>query len=373
MKDGLVLIVDDMEINREILEEILEDEYKIICAEDGRKAIELIEEHKDRLSVILLDIIMPEVDGYHVLDYMKEHGYIGKIPVLVISGENSIKIEKKCFEMGASDFIRKPFDSTLVHRRVDNVAELYDYKKGLEEKIAHQTDTLKRQYKMLQKQAGELQKKNENIIDILGTVVECRDMESGEHIQRVKGYTEILANEMMKDYPEYGLTPKKIEIIVSASALHDIGKIAIPDNILLKPGKLTKEEYEYMKSHTTRGCLILKNIRGAWDDEYGKCSYEICRHHHERYDGKGYPDGLSGDEIPISAQLVSVADVYDALVNERVYKDAYSKEQAFQMIIQGECGVFSPKLLEAFRRARAEFEALTDAQKDAAAVSDKHK
>jgi putative two-component system response regulator len=365
-----VLIVDDMEINREILEEILEDEYTVICAEDGRKAIELIEENKNRLSVMLLDIIMPDIDGYQVLDYMKEHGYIGKLPVLIISGENSIKVEKKCLEMGASDFIRKPFDSTLVHKRVQNVAELYDYKKDLEEKIAHQTDTLRRQYKMLQKQAGELQKKNENIIDILGTVVECRDMESGEHIQRVKGYTEILANEMMKDYPEYGLTPKKIEVIVSASALHDIGKIAIPDSILLKPGKLTKEEYEYMKSHTTRGCLILKNIRGAWDDEYGKCSYEICRHHHERYDGKGYPDGLSGDEIPISAQLVSVADVYDALVNERVYKDAYSKEQAFQMIIQGECGVFSPKLLEAFRRAREEFEALTDVQR---AAEEEHK
>jgi putative two-component system response regulator len=291
---------------------------------------------------------------------MEKQGYIEKIPVLVISGENSVSIEKRCFELGISDFIRKPFDNTLVRKRVQNVAELYSYKKNLEEKIRQQTGTLRTQYSLLQKQAKELEKKNENIIDILGTVVECRDMESGEHIQRVKGYTQILANEMMQDYPEYGLNAKKIAVIVSASALHDIGKIAIPDHILLKPGRLTADEYEYMKSHTTRGCEILNHIKGAWDEEYGKCSYEICRHHHERYDGKGYPDGLSGDEIPISAQLVSIADVYDALVNERVYKDAVPKEQAFQMIVQGECGVFSPKLLEAFRKARKGFEELTD-------------
>lgn len=360
MQKGLVLIVDDVEINCEILEEILEDQYRTICAENGVKAIEMIEKYKSELSVILLDIVMPVLDGYGVLQYMGEHGYMENIPVLVISGENSVSIEQKCFNMGVSDFIRKPFDNTLVRKRVDNIGDLYAYKNRLEEKVQQQTGTLKRQYELLQKQAEELRRKNENIIDILGTVVECRDMESGEHIQRVKGYTQILANEMMKNYPEYGLTKRKIEIIVSASALHDIGKIAIPDNILLKPGKLTQDEYEYMKSHTTRGCEILENIEGAWDDEYGKSSYEICRHHHERYDGKGYPDGLKADEIPISAQLVSIADVYDALVNERVYKDAFPKDKAFHMIIQGECGVFSPKLLNAFRNVKKEFEALTD-------------
>jgi putative two-component system response regulator len=264
--------------------------------------------------------------------------------------------------MGASDFIRKPFDHALVHRRVNNVAQLYSYRNRLEEKVLQQTGTLKRQYDLLQKQAEELRKKNENIIDILGTVVECRDMESGEHIQRVKEYTRILAEEMMKTYPEYGLNKHKIDVIVSASALHDVGKIAIPDNILLKPGKLTKEEFEYMKSHTTRGCEILNNINGAWDQEYGECSYEICRHHHERYNGKGYPDGISGDNIPISAQLVSVADVYDALVNERVYKDAIPPDKAFQMILRGECGVFSPKLLETFRRVRKKFEELAESK-----------
>jgi putative two-component system response regulator len=359
-----------MEINREILQEILQEEYNVICAEDGRQAIDMIEKHKADLSVLLLDLVMPEVDGYGVLEYMKEKGYLERIPVLVISGENSIKIEKRCFDMGISDFIKKPFDHTIVLKRVENIEELYSYKKNLEQKIKQQTDTLRRQYDMLQMQASELKKKNKNIIDILGTVVECRDMESGEHIQRVKGYTEILANEMMKSYPEYELTPKKIEVIVSASALHDIGKISIPDNILLKPGKLTKDEYEYMKSHTLRGCEILNNIKGAWDKEYSKYSYEICRYHHERYDGRGYPDGLKGDDIPISAQLVSIADVYDALVNERVYKDAIPKEQAFRMITQGECGVFSPKLLEAFRNVRHEFEELVSKQAAEAAAAD---
>jgi putative two-component system response regulator len=357
MQKGFVLIVDDIEINREILEEILEDQYQIITAEDGKQAISLIEQYKSELSVILLDIVMPVMNGYEVLDYMEKHEYKDNIPVLVISGENSVKIEKKCLDLGASDFIRKPFDNTLVRKRVENIGNLYGYKNRLEEKVEQQTSTLKSQYRLLQKQAEELQNKNENIIDILGTVVENRDLESGEHIQRVKGYTEILAHEMMASYPEYGLSKRNIKIIVSASALHDIGKIAIPDNILLKPGKLTDEEFDYMKSHTTRGCEILDHIKGAWDDEYGKYSYEICRHHHERYNGKGYPDGLAGDDIPISAQLVSIADVYDALVNVRVYKDAYAPDKAFHMIIQGECGVFSPKLLEAFRKVRTKFEA----------------
>jgi putative two-component system response regulator len=363
MQKGLLLIVDDVEINREILGEILEDQYTIVFAEDGKKAIEEIEAHQSELSVLLLDVVMPNVDGYAVLAYMKRQGYMEKIPVLVITGEDSIAIERRCFDMGASDFIRKPFDNTLVRKRVKNVAELYSYKKGLEQRLQQQTNTLREQYHLLQRQAEELQEKNENIIDILGAVVECRDMESGEHIQRVKGYTQILANEMMKDYPEYALTQKKIAIIVSASALHDIGKIAIPDNILLKPGKLTDEEFDCMKSHTTRGCEILNHIQGAWDEEYGRYSYEICRHHHERYNGRGYPDGLSGDDIPISAQLVSIADVYDALVNERCYKEAFSKETAFEMIVEGQCGAFSPKLLAAFHNVKAEFERFTEQQK----------
>lgn len=351
-----ILVVDDVEINREILSEILEDEYSVLKADNGKLALEIIEKQYDEIAALLLDLLMPEVDGFEVLQIMQEKGWTDKIPVLIISGENSITVEKKCFDYGVSDFIHKPFDNILVKRRVQNIVSLFQYQDELEQKVEQQTETLRKQYKLLQLQADRLQKSNNNIIDVLGTVVESRDFESGEHIMRVKSYTKILARQVQKDYPEYDLTDEKIDIIVSASALHDIGKIAIPDHILLKPGKLTQEEFEYMKSHTTRGCEILNNIQEVWDEEYGRVSYEICRHHHERYNGKGYPDGLAGEEIPISAQIVSVADVYDALVHERVYKDAFPKEQAFEMITNGECGVFSPKLLKCLCNARNELE-----------------
>ena len=200
--------------------------------------------------------------------------------------------------------------------------------------------------------------RNTIIIDFLGSIAECRNLESGEHIQRVKKYTELLANELMKEEPMLGLTDEKISIIVAASALHDIGKITIPDSILLKPGKLTEKEFEYMKSHTISGCELLERLHNAWDEEFSKVSMEICRHHHERYDGTGYPDKLVGSEIPLSAQIVSIADVYDELVNERLYKDAISKEEAFHMIVSGQCGTFSPILLQCFRNVKHDLESV---------------
>ena len=353
-----VLVVDDMEINREILAEILGEEYQVETAEDGRKALEIIKERQEELAVVLLDLMMPVADGFAVLEEMQKMGWIDRIPVLIISGETSVKAERKCFDYHISDFIRKPFDNALVKKRVRNVVSLFQYQRNLEDKVQEQTRTLREQNKLLQLQADKLRKSNTNIIEILGTVVEYRDFESGEHINRVKGYTRILAERLAVEYPEYGLDQEKIEVIVSASALHDVGKIAIPDNILLKPGRLTDEEFACMKTHTTRGGEILQNIRNAWDEEYGEISYQICRHHHEKFDGRGYPDGLVGDDIPIAAQIVSIADVYDALVNERVYKDAFSKEEAFRMITEGECGKFNPKLLECFRIERKAFEEL---------------
>ena len=347
-----VLIVDDIEINRELLEEMLKDEYDVILAATGKEALSILDKKHEEIAVMLLDLVMPEMDGFQVIENVRVHAWGSQLPVIIISSESTEKAEKRCFDMGVADFIHRPFDSILVKKRVSNIISLFQYQEGLEQKIEKQTETLKKQYKLLQMQAEQLRQSKENVIDILGTVVEYRNLESGEHIKRVKGYTRILAERMMKDYPEYGLTQDKIEIIVSASALHDIGKIAIPDSILLKPGKLTNDEFEYMKSHTTRGCEILSNIENTWDQEYGKYTYEICRYHHERYDGKGYPDGLKGEEIPVSAQIVSIADVYDALVNERVYKSAFAKEKAFQMIVTGECGVFSPKLLDCFWNVR---------------------
>ena len=353
MKDK-ILIVDDSELNRDLLKEILGEDYEILEAGDGQAALDIMEAEDNNISAILLDLMMPVMDGFEFMAILTERKLMEKVPILVISGENSIQNEKKCFECGVSDFIARPFNAVLVKKRVQNVVNHYAYRNRLEEKVQEQTAVLRRAYQTLKVQAEKLEKRNQEIIDMLGTIVEYRNLESGEHIQRVKGYTKILAEQFSIQYPEYHLTKDVIETIVAASALHDLGKIAIPDSILLKPGRLTKEEFEYMKSHTLRGCEILDSMNGDWNPK--QASYEIIRHHHERYDGNGYPDGLKGDEIPISAQLVSLADVYDALVSERCYKDAYSKEEAFHMIVSGECGVFSPKLIETFRTVRGKFE-----------------
>lgn len=358
-----ILIVDDAELNRELLADILEDDYTIEMAEDGEEAIHKIKEYDKVLKAILLDLQMPKTDGFAVLEEMRKNGWMDRIPVLIISGEQAIEIENRCFELGVSDFIHKPFEPSLVKNRVKNNVDLFIYKNQLEAKVEKQTKTLREQNKMLQVQAEKLKENNEKIIEILGTVVEYRNLESGQHIKRVKGFTEILAHQLMKDYPEYGLDEHKIDMIVTASSLHDVGKISIPDKILLKPGRFTDDEFEYMKSHTTRGCDLLNQIEGIWNDEYRQTSYDICRYHHERYDGRGYPDRLKGDDIPISAQIVSVADVYDALVCERVYKDAYSKDKAFHMILNGECGNFSPKLMECLRKVKDQFEKLAEETK----------
>ena len=353
-----ILIVDDSQINRDILHEMLKDSYDILETVDGKEAMNIIEAQKNDISAILLDLIMPVMDGFQVLEELNESKLIDKIPVLIISGENSTQNEEKCFELGVADFIGKPFNARLVKKRVQNISEHYAYRNKLEEKVEEQTNVLRKAYQTLKSQSEQLKRRNQDIIQILGTVVEYRNLESGEHVKRVGEYTRILAEAFMTEYPEYGLTQEKINVIVYASALHDIGKITISDSILLKPGRLTKEEFEYMKSHTTRGCELLESMKNVLDPQYEKVSYEICRHHHERFDGKGYPDGLVGDAIPISAQLVSVADVYDALINERCYKDAYSEDEAFRMIVNGECGVFSPRLMEVFRKVRMDFEKL---------------
>ncbi len=358
-----ILIIDDAEFNRDLLRELMEDAYDVEEAEDGQKAVEILKEKWQQIDAVLLDLQMPVMDGYEVIEHMKQNNWTQKIPILIITGEHSSEIENKCFEMGVSDFVQKPFDADIVKNRVKNMVELFNYKNGLEDLVEKQTRALKIQNQKLQEKTIKLNESNDKIVEILGTVVEYRNLESGEHIKRVKNFTRVLAEKMMESYPEYGLTTELIQTIEAASALHDVGKIAIPDKILLKPGRLTDEEFEYMKSHTTRGHEMLSSLDGLWDDNYRKICCEICRHHHERYDGKGYPDRLKGEEIPVAAQIVSVADVYDALVSERVYKNAFSKDEAFYMIINGECGVFSPKIMECFRQVKDKFEALADAMK----------
>lgn len=356
-----VLIVDDSKFNRQVLKNILEEDYEILEAENGREALGIIEDQMKEIAAMLLDIVMPEVNGVTLLKMLKEKDYLNEFPVLVVTSEQDVELVAECFDYGISDFIRKPVNTDFVKQRVQKLVDLYLQKNEFKERLERQTFTLRNQYKLLQQQADQLKKSNERMIDVLGTVVEYRNMEERSHLTMVKGFTEILANHMMQDYPEYGLTEEKIKIIVSASVLHDVGKVMIPDAILLKPGKLTGEEFEYMKSHSIRGYDIIESIKELWEEDYVKCSMEITRSHHEKYDGGGYPDGLKGDEIPISAQLVSVADCYAALISESVYKDAIPLDEAFTMILQGECGVFSYKLLECFRKAKEELKEVAKA------------
>lgn len=348
-----ILVVDDSKLNRLMLVDILKKDYEIEEAESGLQALKILEKRAEDFSLVILDIIMPEVSGYDVLCEMDANNLLEILPVIVISGDSSSEVEKNSLVLKATDFIKKPFDDFIVKRRVKNVVDLYSYKNTLEEKIEEQTKKLNEQYDKIRVQ-------NERIIDVLGMVVEYRDLESGNHIQRIKTYTKILALELMNLYPEYKLTKSLINTIVQASVLHDVGKIAIPDNILLKPGRLTNEEFEIMKTHTIKGAEIIEKTGEALDSDFEKISYDIAKYHHERYDGRGYPLGLKGDEIPLPAQIVSIADVYDALVTERVYKRAYTHVEAFNMILNNECGVFSPKLLECFKIVANQFEKIAE-------------
>ncbi|MDL2235984.1 response regulator [Christensenellaceae bacterium OttesenSCG-928-L17] len=333
-----LLVVDDIDLNRIILKELFCEQFDVIEATNGKEALELIDQYAEEIAIVLLDIVMPVMNGFDVLQAMNQSGLIQTIPVIMITGENDDEKSLKGYGLGVSDLVNKPFNSEIIYRRVNNVVDLYAHKQNLEQK-------LKEQKEQLQKQEERLRQSNQFVIDALSTTVEFRSLESGEHISRIRILTGILLEKTVKYYP---LTQDEIKAISSASAMHDIGKIAIPDAILLKPGRLTPEEFEIMKTHTIRGCEILDSLNYTQDKEYFNYCYEICRHHHERWDGGGYPDGLRGDEISIWAQATSLADVYDALTSKRVYKGAYTHEEAVRMILNGECGVFNPKLLECF-------------------------
>ena len=351
-----VLIIDDSKFNRSVLHDALADDYEIIEAEDGEHGLIAMQENLNELAAVLLDIVMPGLGGVGTLKMMQTKHYIDDIPVLVVTGEQDMGIVEECFDYGISDFIRKPVNQTLVRKRVKKIAGLYAMNHDFKAQVEEKTATVKKQYQLLKLQSEQMKKSNEKIIDIMGTIVEYRNLEGSEHVARVKQFVRVLCENYMNDYPEEGLDAAKTNIIVSASALHDIGKILIPDSILLKPGKYTEKEFDYMKSHTIRGAEIIESIKGVWDKEYSVMCADICRHHHERYDGNGYPDRLKGDEVSLAAYIVGIADVYDAMICDRVYKKAYSLEEAYHMILQGECGVFPPKLMECFRNSREDFE-----------------
>lgn len=350
MSKQQVLIVDDEEVNRAILMEVFRDapeKYTLIEADNGLNAVRKIEENHN-IVLILLDVVMPVMDGFKVLEYMRDHGLLDEIPVILITGETIMDSEDRAYSFGVADVIHKPFYPHIVKRRSRNIIELYQNKRNMEIR-------LKEQEIAIREQEREIRETNEFMLDALSSVVESRSAETGDHTKRIKYYTRIMLTYLMEHFPKYGLNNVQVDAIARASVLHDIGKIGIPDAVLLKPGRLTAEEYDIMKTHTTIGCdLLEKFYRGQTTEFYQYC-YDICRYHHERWDGRGYPDHLVGDDIPISAQIVAVADVYDALVSPRVYKGSFTREKAFEMIVNGECGQFSPDILECFGLAKADF------------------
>jgi len=328
---NIILIADDSEMNRLILTDMLEDAYEIVEATNGVEAVSLLHKMGTEISLVLLDIVMPEMDGFEVLTYMNKYHWIEDIPVIMISAESASSYVERSYELGVTDYINRPFDAFVVRRRVVNTIMLYAKQRKLVGLVATQI--------------YEKQKSNSLMVNILSHIVEFRNGESGLHVLHISTLTGILLRQLAQKTEKYALSKSEISLICMASALHDIGKIAIPSEILNKPGRLTKEEFEIMKTHSEVGASMLKQLESYQDEALVKFAYEICRWHHERYDGRGYPDGLKGDEIPIAAQIVALADVYDALTSERVYKKAFSHEKALQMILNGECGSFNPLVL----------------------------
>lgn len=334
--DKTILIVDDDEISRSIPAEIFKDDYHIIEACDGNQAINIINEEMN-IAAVLLDLFMPGINGLEVLKEMNRSGKIEFIPVFLITAANTEKMLLEGYYLGAVDVIGKPFIAQFLKQRIQHTIDLYSQRNELEH--------------IVEEQVKRLNHVNQSMIETLAELIEFRDCESGEHVKRICGLTKILMSKVSDMYSEYYLPKQKIDNVVQASILHDVGKISIPDHILNKPGRLTSEEFEIMKQHTTKGCELLQKISDVMRGEIYSYSYSICRSHHERWDGNGYPDGLKGDEIPIWAQVVAVADVYDALTAERVYKNAFSHEKAVKMIFEGECGAFNPKVLKAFEES----------------------
>lgn len=327
-----VLIIDDSELNRDLLKEMLRDRYEILEAADGEKGLALLYELGTKISLVLLDVVMPKVGGFDVLAVMQKERWLDDIPVMMISAEDSPAFIQKAYDMGASDYITRPFNMNVVRQRSDNITKLYAKQRRL--------------LSLVTSQIQEKERNNHIIISILSEVVGLKNGESRKHILNVSRITELLLSRVMQRSSRYHLTWQDEALITNAAALHDIGKIGIDEKILNKPGKLTQEEFEIMKTHTLIGAKMIENLEGFQEEPLVKVTYAICRWHHERWDGRGYPDGLKGDAIPISAQIVSIADVYDALTSKRVYKDAFAHEKAIRMIFDGECGLFNPLLLD---------------------------
>jgi len=351
-KKEKVLIVDDMDMNRMILESILCDDYDILQAENGLVAIDLLYNAVELPAIVLLDIMMPEMDGFEVLNQIKSSKRTADIPVVFITAADIESTETRGLRAGAVDYVSKPFNPEMVKARVDNHLELKRYRDDLKQKV--------------EEQVFQLVKSKENMLETLATVIEYRNLESGHHVKRTNILSRNLINRLM-DVPYYArqLIEQHTETMLKAVPIHDIGKIVVPDDVLLKPGRLTTEEFEIIKTHTTKGSDIIDSMLLENEgDEYLLHCRDICRHHHERFDGKGYPDGLLGEDIPLSARILSIVDVYDALINSRVYKPALPHDEAVQIIMNGAGTQFDPGLLKTFHEINESFFTLSRELKD---------
>lgn len=344
MPDTL-LIVDDSELNRVILTEIFHTEYKIEEAENGKEGWDKLLHQRGRICAILLDVVMPEMDGIEFLNLMNEKKLIGAIPVFLITASVNEDVVKEAYQLGVMDVINKPVVPYMILRRVNSIVELFRARRQLKDKIQEQS------WEIL-KQAKKIIELNKGMIEALATAIEFRSGESGEHVKRICDITRYMLSETRLGQ---GMTGEEIEQISLGAIMHDVGKIAVPDQILNKAGKLTTEEYEIMKQHTVVGAKMLSRIPQLKTHPAYQYAYDIARHHHERWDGRGYPDHLEGNEISVPAQIVSIADVYDALVSQRVYKEAFSFDTALKMIAEGECGCFNPDLLDVFFKVEKNF------------------
>lgn len=347
-----ILIVDDVELNRAILCELFAGDYEILEADNGKTAVDLMEQYHEEIAIVLMDIVMPIMDGLEALEIMNGKGLTEKTPIFLITAESSNDAISKGFRLGVVDVVLKPFNPDNICQRVNNIIELYRYRYKLEKLVQEQMTKI-------EKQNEQLRNFNVAMIDTLSTIVEFRDCESGQHVQRIRQLTKIMLKELGRQNAEYKMSDKTIEDISMAAALHDIGKIAIPDYILNKPGRLTAEEFAIMKEHTLYGCEILESIDSLKQNkEQYRYHYNICRWHHEKWDGSGYPDGLAGDAIPVSARLMALADVFDALISVRVYKPAMSFDQARAIIAAGRGVHFDPDMTDAFLTGFDEFQAI---------------
>ena len=341
-KKAKILILDDLETNRIILNEILSGLFEVEQADNGMEAISLMLNAIEKPKLLLLDVMMPGMDGFQVMDLMKATPQLQKIPIILIT---AVDAEKKGLIAGAVDYISKPFDPDIVKLRVLNQVELAMYRESLES--------------LVEQKANELLNTKQLFMDAMANLIEYRSLESGSHVNRTRELAKILFIRLMKDggYTDE-VSQINFDIFLRAVPLHDIGKIGIPDNILLKPGKLTPDEFEIIKTHTTIGAEAIASIMTNNDDMYMKYCYDICRYHHERWDGNGYPDGLFGRGIPLIARIVAVIDVYDALVSERCYKKALPHEEAMSIIQQSSGSHLDPYIVKVLESSRNELREL---------------